>query len=80
MFTVRLERHASGKYDVLSCQRYSVSESECGTQEIASRFKEIRLFRSLDDDDPHFEFIGPEQMYAVAFITNSAGKTIDRIT
>ena len=76
MFTVRFDRH-SGGYEVYGCQRYAVSELEAaGT---AASFREIRLFDSLEDTNPYCVQIGAEQLYMVAYVTNAAGKTVDRI-
>lgn len=81
MFTVRFER-PSGGYDVLECQRYSVSDdadTDADSSKARIDGKTIRLYTTLDDESPRFEYVGPTQPYAVAYVTNSAGKTVDRI-
>jgi hypothetical protein len=37
------------------------------------------MFRSLDDDNPYYEQIGGQDPYNQAYVTNSDGRTIDRI-
>ncbi len=86
MFTLRFERHNSSDYDVYECQRYSVSENSdpedpnaINVTEATKRYRSVQMFRTLADDNPYYEQVGETQPYGVAYVTNDAGKTVDRI-
>ncbi len=82
MFSLKFYMHNTDSHEVFSCERYSVS--------VEQRFPEtagappilklvIRMFRSLEDDNPYYETIGDKECYAHAFVVNEQGRTIDTL-
>ncbi len=80
MFTIRFETHAGDVYDVYSCERYSVRYGESISEDGTITATVVRMFRSVEDDNPFFEHISPENFYRRAYVTNQSGRTIDTIT
>lgn len=39
----------------------------------------IRMFRSMNDDNPYYESVGEHEPHGVCFVMNESGKTIDTI-
>jgi hypothetical protein len=85
MFTLKFYMHNTDSHEVFSCERYSVSVERCDLDEKESEFTArplklvIRMFRSLEDDNPYYETIGDRECYAHAFVVNEGGKTIDTL-
>ena len=87
MFTLKFYMHNTDSHEVFSCERYSVSIERCEREKPdsnddpkASPLKlVIRMFRSLEDDNPYYETIGERECYAHAFVVNEQGKTIDTL-
>lgn len=78
MFTLRFDGH-DGRYVVYGCERYSVRYNEGVNPEGTITATVVRMFRHIDDDNPYYEQIGDKEPYSVAYVTNAAGRTIDRI-
>lgn len=91
MFTLKFYMHNNDSHEVFSCERYSVSvERACGTEDEGATPERagfapeklklvIRMFRTLEDDNPYYETIGDKECYAHAFVVNDKGKTIDTL-
>ncbi|MEE8538556.1 MAG: hypothetical protein V3S54_01980 [Woeseiaceae bacterium] len=84
MFTLKFYLHNSDSHEVFSCERYSVSEErrepDLNEEPLAAPLKlVVRMFRSLDDDNPYYETVGDREHYAHAFVVNEGGKTIDTL-
>ncbi len=82
MFTLKFYEHNNDSHEVFACQRYKVTEkrnppgeNECGE----TAFLEIRMFRTLEDDNPYYETVGSAEIFAHAFVVNDVGKTIDML-
>ncbi len=80
MFTIRFEMHENNSYVVYQCERYSVRYNEGVTEDGSITATVVRMFRSIDDDNPFFENISSENPIKCAYVTNESGRTIDRIT
>lgn len=83
MFSLRFEMHQD-KYEMFSCARYNVSTERCQPganekEEDAPLRKVVRMFKNADDDNPYYETIGDREPYAIAYVMNAAGQTVDRI-
>lgn len=84
MFSIRFEMHQD-KYEMFSCVRYNVSTERCQQEEKddkpedAPLRKVVRMFKSDYDDNPYYETIGDREPYAMAYIMNANGQTVDRI-
>ncbi len=82
MFTLKFYMHNTDSHEVFSCERYSVSVEQLpvrSTEERPILKLVIRMFRSLEDDNPYYETIGDKECYAHAFVVNDKGKTIDTL-
>ena len=84
MFTLKFYLHNNESHEVFSCERYSVSVERCepDVNEIAPSpvlKLVVRMFRSLEDDNPYYETIGDREHYGTAFVVNDKGKTIDTL-
>ncbi len=69
MFTIRYNQHGSG-YKAYSVTTYEVSHAEDGEARVS-------MSRKLNGQDEYVEYVGDRAPYAVAYITNLEGKTID---
>lgn len=73
MFTLRFVRHGGRGYTAYSSRAYTVKPGE--TEE--GDFVEVEM---LDKDGERtFEQVGDTMPYDVCYVTNAAGKTIDKI-
>ncbi len=82
MFTLKFYMHNIDSHEVFSCERYSVSVERLPERaaETSTPMKlVIRMYRSLEDDNPYYETIGEKECYAHAFVVNDKGKTIDTL-
>jgi hypothetical protein len=84
MFTLKFYMHNTDSHEVFSCERYSVSVEQvparvANTVAAPTLKLVIRMFRSLEDDNPYYETIGDKECYAHAFVVNDKGKTIDTL-
>ncbi len=81
MFSLKFYMHNTDSHEVFSCERYSVNVEQLPTRVGESPILKlvIRMFRSLDDDNPYYESIGDKECYAHAFVVNDKGKTIDTL-
>jgi hypothetical protein len=69
MFTIRFIKHGGRGHKSYACIEY---ETTHGTDEV-----EVKMV--LKDNTEYFEQIGPNTPYDVAYVTNEAGRTIDKI-
>lgn len=84
MFTLKFYLHNSDSHEVFSCARYSVSEERRAPDDnedaLAAPLKlVVRLYSSLEDNNPYYETIGDREAYAHAYVMNEGGKTIDTL-
>ena len=82
MFTLKFYQHNSDSHDVFSCERYKVSIEKAPSEDNDSPLPlraVVRMFRSLDDENPYYETVGPQEPYGHAFVVNDGGRTIDTI-
>lgn len=85
MFTLKFYLHNCDSHEVFSCERYSVNEErrepDLNEERFAAPLKlVVRMFRTLDDDNPYYETIGDREAYSHAYVVNGGGKTIDTLT
>lgn len=78
MFTLKFYQHNTDSHEVFSCERYSVSVERSDTDNPPMKLV-VRMYRSLEDDNPYYETIGDHECYAHAFVVNDKGKTIDTL-
>ena len=69
MFTIRFVQ-PDGVYRSFSVVNYQVSRDPDGSVEVS-------MSRKLNCQDSVSEYVGPNEDYDVAYITNMEGKTID---
>ncbi len=69
MFTVRFVRRDKS-YKSYAVVQYQV---ERGPENRVS----VEMSRTLDGDSCHYEHVGPEEEFEIAYITNINGRTID---
>ena len=87
MFNLKFYQHDNDSYQAFSCERYTVTVERCPPAapdelerpETAPMKLVIRIFRSLDDDNPYYETIGDREPHVHAFVVNENGRTIDTI-
>ena len=72
MFTIRFIKHGGRGHKSFSCSEYEVNLDN-GTAEVV----EVRMV--LKDGSEYFEQIGPKEPFDIAYVTNEAGRTIDKI-
>ncbi len=77
MFTLKFYMHDTDSHEAFSCERYSVSIERTSNTEVGPTV--IRMFRTLGDDNPYYETVGPQEPYGHVFIMNEQGKTIDTL-
>jgi len=70
MFTIRFIKHGGRGHTSYSASQYETIVSEADVVE-------VRMV--LKDGSEYFEQIGPTVPYDIAYVTNEAGKTIDKI-
>lgn len=68
MFTIRFIKHDGKGHTSYSCSSYSTNHRD--------GYVDVRMV--MKEGDYH-EQVGDEQPYGVAYVTNEAGKTIDKI-
>ena len=73
MFTLRFIRHGGRGYTSYACQTYTVQPGEVGEDD----FVEVVMHQK--DGERTFEQVGDTMPYDVCYVTNEAGKTIDKI-
>lgn len=71
MFTIRFIKHGGTGHRSFACSEYEVDRAS------GAGVVEIRMV--LKDGAEYFEQIGPTEPYDVAYVTNEAGRTIDKI-
>jgi hypothetical protein len=69
MFTLRFIRHGERGYDNIAAARYSVEKHE----------DDSRIIVTLPNGTEEEYTVGAQEYYAVCYITNTAGKTIDKV-
>ncbi len=69
MFTLRFIRQAERGYDNVAATRYSVEPGQEGT----------RVILTLPNGTEEEYTVGPQEYYCVCYVTNTAGKTIDKV-
>lgn len=69
MFTIRFIKHGGRGQTSYICRKYD-TEYRDGLLEVEMTFK---------DDTVYFEQIGPTEPYDIAYVTNEAGRTIDKL-
>ncbi len=87
MFSLKFYQHNNDSHEVFSCERYNVSIERCVPENgeeidqptLAPMRQVVRMFRSLDDENPYYEAVGDREPYSHAFVVNDAGRTIDTI-
>lgn len=72
MYTLRFIRHGGESYRSYEAKSYEVSRPSAEVVEVA-------LFENSFDEEPYFEQIGAREPYDICYVTNQAGKTIDKI-
>lgn len=71
MFTIRFNQHDGG-YKAYSVSTYIVTRESSAEVRVA-------MSRKLNGQDEYIEYVGDHAPFAVAYITNLDGKTIDVI-
>lgn len=71
MFTIRFIKHGGKGYRSFSTEKYDVNPAF----ERGDGAPSVEII--MDDDT--CEYVGPHDPYDTAFVTNSTGRTIDRI-
>lgn len=71
MFTIRYNRHDSS-YKSYSVITYDVSHELDGEARVS-------MSRKLNGQDEYIEYVGNKAPFAIAYVTNLDGKTIDVI-
>ena len=85
MFTLKFYDHdfagnADDTHEVFACERYSVkTETRQPLLKAAVPVTVVRMFRSLDDDNPYCETVGPNELFGTVYVMNDKGKTIDTL-
>lgn len=70
MFTIRFIKHGGRGHTAYSCAKYSTVLETDHTE----------VCMTTADGEQVFEQIGPTEPYDIAYVTNEAGRTIDKIT
>jgi hypothetical protein len=78
MFTLKFLAHDQKSHEVFQCERYSVN-SVPTDDSFPEGTSVIRMYRTLDDDNPYYVTLGPKEWYGVTYVMNEAGKTIDTL-
>ena len=73
MFTIRFIKHGGRGHRSFACSEYEVNLNNEETTLV-----EVRMV--LKDGSEYFEQVGPKEPYDIAYVTNEAGRTIDKIT
>lgn len=77
MFTIRFHSHTDDTARIgYECAKYEIQVRGVSNE---GHELEVKMYRSWADDNPFFEYIGPETPYAQAYVMNSDGKTVDKI-
>jgi hypothetical protein len=69
MFTIRFIKHGGRGQTSYICRKYDTEVRE----------GELEVIMTLKDDTEYFEQIGPTSPYDIAYVTNEAGRTIDKL-
>ncbi len=69
MFTIRFIKHGGR-----GATNYSITSYETVIEEDS-----VDVIMTLKDGSTYHEQIGPKEPYDIAYVTNEAGKTIDKI-
>jgi len=69
MFTVRFIKHGGKGHKSYACSEYETIYKD--------EYVEVRMV--LKDGSEYFEQIGDKEPYDIAYVTNEAGRTIDKI-
>ena len=69
MFTIRFIKHGGRGQTSYCCTKYD-TEYRDGILEVVMILK---------DGNEYFEQIGPSEPYDIAYVTNEAGRTIDKL-
>lgn len=69
MFTIRFIKHGGNGHKSYACAEYET--------EMKDEFVEVRMV--LKDGSEYFEQVGDKEPYDIAYVTNEAGRTIDKI-
>lgn len=69
MFTIRFIKHGGNGHKSYACSEYETSHE--------GEYVEVRMV--LKSGEEYFEQIGATQPYDIAYVTNEAGRTIDKI-
>lgn len=69
MFTIRFIKHGGNGHKSYACSEYETTHQ--------GEYVEIRMV--LKSGEEYFEQIGAKQPYDIAYVTNEAGRTIDKI-
>ena len=81
MFTLKFYKHdfvgqADDPHEVFGCERYGTQVERTEEDVLVTV---VRMFRTLDDDNPQYATIGVGEMFSTAFVMNNSGKTIDTL-
>ena len=69
MFTIRFIKHGGRGQTSYTCRKYETVIGEgC-----------LEVILTLKDDSEYYEQIGPTEPYDIAYVTNEAGRTIDKL-
>lgn len=69
MFTIRFIKHGGKGHRSYSCTEYETTHKD--------GIVEVRMV--LKDGSEYYEQVGPEEPYDIAYVTNEAGRTIDKV-
>jgi len=70
MFTIRFMKQGKKGHISFSCSEYETTHKDGSV--------EVRMV--MKDGSDVFEEVGPEQLHSIAYVTNEAGRTIDKVT
>jgi hypothetical protein len=70
MFTIRFIKHGGRGHVSYSCTSYETTHNE----------RNIEVKMALKDGTEYYEQIGATEPFDIAYVTNEAGRTIDKIT
>jgi hypothetical protein len=69
MFTIRFIKHGGRGQTSYICRKYETNVSD----------GYLEVVMTLKDETEYFEQIGPTEPYDIAYVTNEAGRTIDKL-
>jgi len=69
MFTIRFIKHGGSGHVSFSATSYETTHDD--------DYVEVKM--QLKDGSEYYEQVGPKQPYDLAYVTNEAGRTIDKI-